>query len=343
MFFSKSLKIQGYLSIFKSRTIFFNLMQEFFIGIDLGGTKCAGAVISIDGIILHKSVEKIAGLKNDMVSNQIHLLITKLTDTMDRPSQLTGIGISIPGISYQDKGTVWAPNIPGWDNYPLIQDLKDKLGEKLTIHIDSDRACSIGGEVWLGAAKGVRNAIFLAFGTGIGAGLLIDGRILRGKDDIAGSIGWLALDDQFPDGYKQFGCFEYNASGDGLARLCWDLYTSNKPVTTLNMEMVEAKDIFLAYDEGDPLAVQTIETAIEYWAKAVANLVSIFNPEVIIFGGGVFGPGLKFLDQIYQRSKQWAQPVAIEQVRLVGGELGVNAQLFGAVRLVMDKLLESNN
>jgi len=312
-------------------------MQKVFIAIDLGGTKCAGAIITENGQILEKSIEIISGLEGKAVCKMIYTLISKLTESIDRSSQLRGIGICVPGISYQEKGTVWAPNIPGWDNYPLLLDLKDKLGGSIPIHIDSDRACSISGEAWLGVAKEQKNAIFLAFGTGIGAGILVDGKILRGKFDIAGAIGWLTLDDQYPEGYKQFGCFEYNASGDGLVRLCRDLFISNKPATSLDMGMIQTKDIFSAYNEKDPLAVQTIDRAIDYWAKAVANLVSIFNPEIIIFGGGVFGPGLKFIDRIYERSKHWAQPVAIEQVKLVGGRLGVNAQLLGAVRLVMDQ------
>lgn len=313
-------------------------MQKNYIAIDLGGTKCAGATINEKGEILEKTIEKIAGLKGKEVSLQISSLISKLIESIEPPSQVAGIGVSVPGISYQENGTIWAPNISGWDNYPLLKDLQEKFGTDVPIQIDSDRACSISGEVWLGAAKGVRNGIFLAFGTGIGAGILADGKILRGKDDIAGAIGWLVLDDQYPTGYEQFGCFEYNASGDGLARLCKDIFTQEDFVTSMNMDAVQAKDIFSAYDAKDSLAIKTIETAIEYWAKAVANLVSIFNPEIIVFGGGVFGPGLRFLDQIYIQSKRWAQPVAIEQVKLVGGALGVNAQLFGAARLVMDKI-----
>jgi glucokinase len=315
-------------------------MQKIFIAIDLGGTKCAGAIINDKGQILEKSVEKIAGLKGEAVSKQIAALISSLIDCLAPSLKLAGIGISVPGISYQDKGTIWAPNIPGWEDYPLLEDLKNIFGHSIPIHIDSDRACSISGEVWLGAAKGVQNAIFLAFGTGIGAGILVDGEILRGKDDIAGSIGWFVLDDQYPEGYRQFGCFEYNASGDGLARLSKDLNTKGKFETNMNMDMITAKDIFQASNEHDPLARETIRVAIDYWAKAVANLVSVFNPEVIVFGGGVFGPAIKFLDQIYERSKQWAQPIAIEQVKLVGGQLGVDAQLLGASYLVREKSIK---
>jgi glucokinase len=317
-------------------------MQQLFIAIDLGGTKCAGAAITESGEIKHKTKDKITGLAGLEVSKMIYSTITKLTDMFSSSLQLSGIGISVPGISNQEEGTVWAPNIPGWDNYPLMADLRTWLSPSLTIHIDSDRACSICGEAWLGVAKGHKNAIFLAFGTGIGAGILIEGKVLRGKSDIAGAIGWMALDHYYPDGYSQFGCFEYNASGDGLVRLSRDIYQQKKINTSMDLENIHAEDIFKAHDQRDPLALETIHAAIDYWAKAVANLVSIFNPEIIVFGGGVFGPGLKLLDRIYERSKKWAQPVAIKEVRLVGGQLGTDAQLLGAARLVMDNKKQSN-
>jgi glucokinase len=313
-------------------------MQKVVIAVDLGGTKCAGAAITESGEILHKIIEKISGLSGDAVSMAVCSIILKLTDQIEPAGHVVGIGISVPGISYQDTGQVWAPNIPGWDNYPLKDTLKHKLGLATFIHIDNDRACSICGEYWMGIAKGHQNAIFLAVGTGIGAGILVDGQVLRGQNDIAGAVGWLALDHDYPEGYQQFGCFEYNASGDGLVRLGKDISRHSNGPSLLNMETLRAEDIFKLYEEKDPIAVETIHTAIEYWAKAIANLVSIFNPEIIVFGGGVFGPGLKFLDLIYERSKKWAQPIAIEQVKLVGGKLGVNAQLLGAAKLVFDNL-----
>lgn len=313
-------------------------MQKTLISIDLGGTKCAGALISEDGEIIHKMKDRISGLKGEKVSNVILSIILQLKEKLPSGHLLAGVGISVPGISNQKKDTVWAPNIPGWDHYPLKSYLKDKLGNEMVLHIDSDRACSICGEVWQGAAKGYKNAIFLAFGTGIGAGILIDGKVLRGSSDIAGAIGWLALDHHYPEGYKQYGCFEYNASGDGLVRLATDIFSGKHPDTYLDVSNLTAEDIFAAHAKKDELALLTIDSAIDYWAKGVANLVSIFNPEIIIFGGGVFGPGLKFLDQIYERSRKWAQPIAIREVKLAGGQLGVNAQLYGAARLVMDKV-----
>lgn len=315
-------------------------MQKTFISIDLGGTKCAGAIITEAGEIVYKMKDKISGLAGDEVSLAIHSIIIRLKEKLPQGHSLQGIGVSVPGISNQKNSTVWAPNIPGWDHYPLLTFLKEKIGKDMVIHIDSDRACCISGEVWQGVAKGYKDAIFLAFGTGIGAGILVDNRILRGSSDIAGAIGWLALDHEYPEGYRQYGCFEYNASGDGLVRLAFDIFNKDKPDTGLNISDLKAEDIFAAHELKDPLALETIDIAIDYWAKGVANLVSIFNPEIIIFGGGVFGPGLKFLDLIYDRATKWAQPIAIQEVKLAGGQLGADAQLLGAARLAMDKAMK---
>jgi glucokinase len=315
-------------------------MQKTYISIDLGGTKCAGAVVTEAGEIMYKMKDKISGLKGTEVSDAIYSIILQLKKKLPSGHSLQGVGVSVPGISNQRNGTVWAPNIPGWDHYPLLTYLEEKLDNEMIIHIDSDRACCICGEVWQGVAKGFKNAIFLAFGTGIGAGIIVDNRILRGNNDIAGAIGWLALDHQYPEGYKQFGCFEYNASGDGLVRLANDIFNKVQPNTSLDIPNLRAEDIFSAHEINDALAIATIDIAIDYWAKGVANLVSIFNPEIIIFGGGVFGPGLKFLDQIYEKSRKWAQPIAIQEVKLAGGQLGVDAQLFGAAKLVMEKELK---
>lgn len=317
-------------------------MQNAIISIDLGATKCAGAVISEKGDIFIQCKKSVSRLKGNEVGEIVKEIIIEFLHKNYHNLQIVGIGISVPGISYQKKGTVWAPNIEDWEHYPLREKIKSCIPEPMIVHIDSDRSCFIKGESWLGAAKNLKNVIYLAIGTGIGAGILVDGKILRGSNDIAGAIGWQVLDDKHPPGYKQFGCFEYNASGDGLIRLANDLHKSMELNTRLNMDNIQTVDIFKAYEEDDPLALKTINKAIDYWAKSAANLVSIFNPEMIIFGGGTFGPGLRLLDLVYERSKQWAQPIAIKDTKFVGGKLGEMAPLFGAARLTLDMMNNRN-
>jgi glucokinase len=231
---------------------------------------------------------------------------------------------------------VWAPNIPGWENYPLQAELESALADKtLRVTIDSDRACCILGETWRGAARGCRNAIFLAVGTGIGAGILVDGKILRGAGDSAGAIGWLALERPFRRKYVQCGCFEYYASGEGLVKVANELGAARRTGALSRPRFRTARDVFAAYERSDRVARNTVGQAIEFWGMAVANLVSLFNPEKIIFGGGVFGPAKEFLGDIHDEARKWAQPIAIRQVKLVASRLGPDAGLYGAGALAL--------
>jgi glucokinase len=320
------------------------------IGIDLGGTKLAGALFNRHGKILRKSVVPLEGRSGRAVGELIRQQLKNLlAAARAKRLNVNAIGVSVPGISYSRTGKVWAPNIPGWEDYPLRRELRAALPDNRVV-LDSDRACCILGETWRGVAKGCRNAIFLAVGTGIGAGILIDGRILRGAHDIAGAIGWLALERPFRREYVGCGCFEYHASGAGLAKVANQL--SAQPPTSPSLHhsttpplhpstppplhhsippfLVSARDVFSAYDRGDPVAKEAIGQAVEFWGMAVANLVSLFNPEKIIFGGGVFGPAAQFLGDIYAEARKWAQPISIKQVKLQASKLGGDAGLYGA-------------
>jgi glucokinase len=311
------------------------------IGLDLGGTKLACALFTRNGRILWKNVVPLEGRKGRAVGELIRQKLKNLLAAAHvRGVNVSAIGVSVPGISHSSTGKVWAPNIPNWEDYPLRRELQAALPDKrIRVVIDSDRACYILGETWRGVAKGCRNAIFLAVGTGIGAGILIDGRILRGAHDIGGAIGWLALDRPFRREYVGCGCFEYHASGEGLAKVADELLARRQgrvaakgyKVTRLQgYKGLTARDVFSAYDRGDPVAKEVLAQAIEYWGMTVANLVSLFNPEKIIFGGGVFGPAVQFLGDIYTEARKWAQPISIKQVKLLPSKLGGDAGLYGA-------------
>jgi glucokinase len=314
-------------------------MQRTAIAIDLGGTKCAGALINAEGRILESEKVMLGSRQGDEVAGLIHDLCFELFDKAEsRGNRVIGMGISVPGISDQDTGVVWAPNIPGWSAYPLKKSIETSLPSKIPVMVDNDRACCILGETWLGAAKNCRNAIFLTVGTGIGAGILIDGRILRGADDIAGAIGWLALESEYLENYRQFGCFEYHASGDGLVRETEDLLkeTGKEMGSLLRENGLTASAIIDAYEKKDKLAEMVISRAVRLWGKASANLVSLFNPEIIIFGGGLFGPAQILIDAIRDEAARWAQPVSIKKVRIVGSLTGSDAPLLGAAKKVLE-------
>ncbi len=310
------------------------------IGIDLGGTKLAGAVFNDDGEILFKETLPLEKRKGKEVGNLLKLLIGNF---LTKDLEIIAIGVCVPGISYLKTGKVWAPNIPGWNAYPLMEELKSEINnDKINVNIESDRSCYILGEVWQGAAKGCNNAIFLAVGTGIGAGILIDGKIIHGSNDIAGAIGWFALDRPYLDKYKSCGCFEYHASGEGLVKVTKEFLSKDKnykgKLKEKNIDKLNTRDIFDVIKEKDPIAEKVLMQAIEFWGMTVANLVSLFNPEKIIFGGGVFGPALSFLDEIMKEAKKWSQPISITQVKLESSKLGGNAGLYGAGYLALQSL-----
>lgn len=305
-----------------------------FIGLDLGATKVNSALFSDDGEILTTNrtlIRDKAGFEVGLVINDHINLLIREAEKQDNP--VYALGVSVPGIYYSQSGKVWAPNIAGWSDYPLLEELESLLGNRqIKIRIDSDRACYILGEVWKGNAKGCRNAIFMAVGTGIGAGILIDGQILRGANDIAGCAGWLALDRPYHEKYIPCGCFEYYASGSGLVRFAGELLSKSSDYNGIfrNEMELSANNLISQYEFGDTIAVAVINRAIEYWGMAVANLVSLFNPEKIILGGGVFGEAAQFLDQIYQEAQKWAQPIGFQEFTLEVSAIGNRAGMYGA-------------
>lgn len=338
------------------------------LGIDIGGTKLAAAVFTEEGEILSSEVILLGDISGKdagslatetgekLVADTIGKLVADtvrkfLSREQPDGSRIGSIGISVPGIYRIKEGTVWAPNIPGWDNYPLLQEVQTVSGT-IPVTIDSDRACYILGEMWKGNARGCNNAIFLAVGTGIGAGILADGRILRGANDIAGAIGWMALSRPFRDEYVSCGCFEHHASGEGIAKVAREFLKEekeyaaslkDKPVEDMAshtefpgilrnkpVEEITSHDVFVAYSKGDPLAEKVLQQCIEYWGMAIANLISLFNPEKIILGGGVFGPAVTLIPVIIKEAARWAQPISGGKVSIEASALGGDAGVYGA-------------
>ncbi len=297
------------------------------IAIDLGGTKVAAMLVDSQGRVLSKTSALLGGRTGKEVGALVcEQIVTLSSFAKKKHRSIAGVGICVPGIARRKTKTVWAPNIPGWSNYPLEKEVRTAI-KRVPVRIGSDRTCYILGERWRGAARGCTDAIFLAVGTGIGAGIVVDGRIIHGSNDIAGAIGWMALKPPWQNNFKGCGCFEFHASGVGIARKVANI-TPRASLTT--------REIFAAYRKGDAVAKNVVDEAILFWGMAVANLVSLFNPQKIIFGGGVFGPAEIFFNRIYAEAKKWAQPVSIRDVRLVKSQLSGNAGLYGAAWLALN-------
>jgi glucokinase len=316
------------------------------IGVDLGGTKLASAVFSPDGEIVQRETVPLAGRGGRdvgaLIVKQVHALRERTHPRVSArsPQSAAAVGVAVPGIYRATTGTVWAPNIPGWDDYPLLDELRASVGSETHVAVDSDRAAYILGETWRGAARGARDAIFVAVGTGIGVGILTDGRVVRGHAGIAGAAGWLALDRPYRAAYAGCGCFEHHASGPGLVKVARELVEQDASYDgalrrTASAGEITTAAVFAAYEHGDPVATRVVDDAIELWGMAAANLVSLFDPETVVFGGGVFGPAVRFLDRVRDVAVRWGQPISMQRVAFVASTLGGDAGLYGAGRLAL--------
>jgi glucokinase len=312
------------------------------LSIDLGGTKLAAAVFSAEGVLLHEQTVLLEHREGAAVGALILRQVSELLAAQQAKSDpIISIGVSVPGIVHPAEGVVWAPNIPGWEAYPLREEISG-LVPGLPVAVDSDRACCILGETWKGRAQGCHDAVFLAVGTGIGAGILVNGQVVRGAHDSAGAIGWMALERPLQEKYRSCGCFESGASGDGLAKVARELLARNQKyrgrLRDTAPELLTAHHVFEAYEEGDEVAREVIGQAIELWGMAVSNIVSLFDPQVVVLGGGVFGPAVVFIPEICAEARKWAQPVSIKKVEVVPSALGSRAALYGAGFLALQQM-----
>jgi glucokinase len=310
------------------------------IGLDLGATKLAGALFGPDGAIRARAGRLLEGRAGDEVGRLIVECVAALRSlAAAQELEVEAVGASVPGIVRHQDGTVWAPNIDGWERYPLRDVLRAEVKSACPVVVESDRAASILGEVSRGVARGCRHAIFLAVGTGIGAGILVDGSILRGAHDIAGAIGWMGLDRPHQVAYRHCGGFESHASGAGIARVAREWLEAEPgyqgSLRAMPPKQITAHEVFDAYAAGDSLAARVVANAVECWGMAVANLVSLFDPEIVVLGGGLFGPAAGQLDRIVAEARQWAQPVSFAKVAVRISTLGPEACLLGTGELTL--------
>lgn len=311
------------------------------IALDLGGTKIEGALYGSDGSVAALTKVLLDGRTGFAVASLACQLITEIiayARATDTP--VDGIGICVPGIVRKTDGAVWAPNIPEWDYLPLRQFIADRF-PGIHVAVDSDRSCAIYGSTWLGAAAGCHNAVFIAVGTGIGLGIKVDGHVIRGHGDIAGAAGWLALETPYHSKFDRCGCFEHYASGTGIGERAREIIAERAidPTTfggATSIDQITAHHVFSAYAAYHPVAIEVIDKAIEMWGMASANLISLFNPERVIWGGGIFGPATPLIPRIKAEAARWAQPIAINQAQFVPARQDYNPILCGAAYIALN-------
>ena len=268
-------------------------MKTNIIGVDVGGTKCAVTYGQKEGFELHIR-EKIRFATTD-VDETIANIVRAVDDVMRKNGLTAGntaaIGVSCGGPLDSRTGVVMSPpNLPGWDNIPIVKLLGDRFGIRTGIHNDAN-ACALA-EWKFGAGIGARNMAFLTFGTGLGAGLILDGKLYAGTNDNAGELGHIRLSDFGPVGYGKCGSFEGFASGGGIAQLARfkvsEKHQMGQRVSWCapgQLDEITARDVADAAAAGDELALEIYRISATYLGRGLAIVIDLINPEVIVIGG----------------------------------------------------------
>lgn len=306
------------------------------LAVDLGGTKLAAALANREGkLSLRRSVRVDGGSALGPVK-QIAAIAREFVGAQgSAAAKITGVGVAVPGLVRRD-GTVWAPNLPGWKKMPLAQRLESVLN--VPVSVESDRNAAVLGETWRGAARGKKDAIVLMLGTGIGAGILCGGRLVRGAHELSGCAGWMVVADQYDADAKRLGQLESVGAGPGIAVAAKKGLARGMAslLQEIPVDSINAYEVAEAARRGDALAIEVYLEAGRLLGHGVANLVSLFDPEIVVIGGGLARASDLFLDALRKAMKERAQPIASQKVRVVTSRLGGDANLLGVARLAWE-------
>ncbi len=275
------------------------------LGFDIGGTKCAIVLGKLEGqklVIVDKTILQTTQPAYEMIellfSHAEMLLVNNHIDQQ----HIKGIGISCGGPLSSKLGLILSPpNLPGWDNIPIVEMTEKRFGKKALLQNDAN-ACAVA-EWKFGAGSGFSNVIFLTFGTGMGAGLILDGKLYSGTSDLAGEVGHLRLSGNGPVGFGKAGSFEGWCSGGGIAQLAQikvrERFQMGEKVSFCesihDLPSLTAKTVAEAANNNDALALDIYTTCATYLGKGLSILIDVLNPEVIILGS-IFGRAQSLLE-----------------------------------------------
>jgi len=316
--------------------------SQFIIGVDLGGTNVVVSAMSLDGSRLFgalseptlavEGAEAVVARMARMVNATIE---TTMKDAGVARSAFIGVGIGAPGTVDREKGLVLAaPNLK-WYDFPLIERMTALTG--LPVRIDNDANCATYGEWWLGAARGGVNVIGVTIGTGVGGGIIIDRHVYHGSSDAAGEIGHITIDlNGRRCGCGNYGCLEAYASGSAIAERAREALHNDESsvLPTLvggDLSRITAAVVYKAAGEGDALALEIVRDTARYLGAGLANLLNVFNPDVVVIAGGVTQAGEALFGPLRTEVRRRAFKSVSDRCQIVPGTLPGTAGVVGAV------------
>jgi glucokinase len=315
---------------------------RYVLGVDLGGTKISVGAMTADGsrqFALDSKPTRAADGADAVVGRIVAMIGTTIAQTMKETGaareDFLGVGIGSPGPLDRKRGLViTTPNL-GWHDFPLRDRVSAACGLRATL--DNDANCATLGEWWIGAARGAQNVVGITIGTGIGGGLILDGKLYHGASDAAGEIGHTTIDST---GRRcncgNYGCLEAYASGPAIANRAREALVLTPDSIIVEMAGGNAADITaqMVYDasaKGDELARDVVRETARFIGTGVANLLNIFNPEVVVLAGGVAQAGEDLFGPVRAEVRRRAFKPNVDACRIVPGSLDGAAGVVGAV------------
>jgi glucokinase len=320
-----------------------SVKERYIVGVDLGGTNIVAGAMPLDGsreIAMQTRptladggassvVERIAAMIEEVIAQTI-------AETGSQRSDFLGVGIGSPGPLDRENGIVIiTPNL-GWKNFPLRDEISKLVDLDATL--DNDANCATLGEFWCGAAVGGRNVIGMTLGTGIGGGIILEGKLYHGASDSAGEIGHTTIDST---GRRckcgNYGCLEAYASGPAIAERAREALRGDESESVLlsmvggDPKKITAQIVYEASKRGDIVAREVVRETARFLGAGVSNLLNIFNPDIVVLAGGVTQAGDELFKPLRAEVKRRAFKPAVQACRIVPGALTASAGVVGAI------------
>ena len=316
-------------------------MNKTVIGIDVGGTNLRGALVSEDGKITKRM--KVASGADHGIETVIDNLVN-LISGISEGEDVSAVGFGIPGIiDFSDGIITQAPNISNVNNYPIRLNLRSRIGAEIGVIVENDANCAAVGEWWMGAGKNVESLVMITLGTGVGGGIILDGKLWRGADGFGGEVGHMTI---YPGGPRcncgNYGCLEVYSSATGIRRMVRETLADTNSRTSLR-DLVKEEDpgripevVMKAAEDGDEAALRIWEQFGTALGIGMASLVNILNVEMIVLGGGVSLAWDLFIDRAVDELKKRALRAPAERVKVMKSVQGDDEGIMGASYLAIN-------
>lgn len=308
--------------------------KKYVVGVDLGGTKIYTALVDLDGnMIKEKTVETLVQEGEQAVANRIMSTIEAVIEGVDK-NLIKAIGIGSPGpLDVKNGIIVENSNLP-FKNFEIVKVIKERF--ELPTYLDNDANVATLGEFMFGAGKGTRNMVYITVSTGVGGGAVLDGRLFRGSTGNALEVGHMTVSTEGPRcGCGNVGCAESFASGTAIGKRAKEAVTTNVRTSLKNYDNVTAKEVFIEAANGDRVAEEILNTALVYLGITVGNVISNFDPEKVVLGGGVINGGEIVLETVKREVAARCLKPFVDNCSIEKAVLGGKAGVLGAAALAI--------